>query len=349
MPSDVENRRWQAVADRDPAGAGYFLYAVRTTGVFCRPGCGSRLPGRGNVEFFDDAAAAQAAGYRPCRRCRPEATSLPEEWTQLAAKACRMLEESAVPLSNEQLAGAAGLSSSHFQRIFKRVTGMTPKAYAASARVSRVGERLAGGETVTDALYGAGFGSSGRFYDGSTQLLGMTPAQYRRGAGGVRIGYGVTRCSLGFVLAAATDRGVCAVSLGDVPEDLLEQLRLRFPGADLSPAGPGFAETLQAVVKLVESPASGFELPLDVRGTVFQRQVWDALRRIPAGSTATYAEIAQAVGRPAAARAVAAACAANPVAVAIPCHRVLRGDRTLSGYRWGVERKAELLRREAQG
>lgn len=343
----TDEDRWSAVATRDRAAGESFVYAVRTTGVFCRPGCSSRLPARKNVAFFDSAEAARAAGFRPCRRCVPEGRSVPAEWAEIAAKACRMLEESAVPPGNDHLAAAAGLSSSHFQRVFKQVTGLTPKQYSTSVRAGRLREGLADARTITDAVYEAGFGSSSRFYSAADGLLGMAAADYRNRGAGRRIAYGVAGCSLGLVLVAVTGRGICAVALGDDRSELVEDLRRRFPEAVLEPAGPSLEETIAAVVRLIEEPQGRFDLPVDVRGTVFQHQVWDALRRLPPGSTAGYAEIARAVGRPKAVRAVAAACAANPVAVVVPCHRVVRSDDGISGYRWGVERKRELLRRES--
>ncbi len=346
-PFFTDEQRWQAVLDRDPQAEDRFLYSVKTTGIFCRVTCGARLPLRENVAFHPSTAAARSAGFRPCRRCKPEGEPLSAEWSEVVAKACRTIEESTVAPSNSALAAAAAMSSSHFQRVFKQATGMTPKVYARSVRSARVREELHRESSITEAAYNAGFRSSSRFYAGSTEVLGMTPTSYRQGGGGLVIRFGVGECSLGSILAAATERGICAIFMGDDPEALARQLQSRFPNADIIGGEQEFERWMAEVISLVESPRAGIHLPLDVRGTVFQHQVWQALRDIPAGSTATYSEIAQRIGKPTAARAVAAACAANNLAVAIPCHRVVRADQTISGYRWGVERKIQLLGREA--
>ncbi len=343
----TDEERWKAVAGRHPEAEHRFFYSVRTTGVFCRPTCGSRLPRRENVAFHATAADAVAAGFRPCRRCNPTGEPLASEWSGAVARACRAIETASTPPSSPELARVAAMSTSHFQRVFKQVTGLTPKAYAQSVRSARVRNDLQQDGTITDAVYRAGFNSSSRFYEGSSGALGMTPAAYRAGGAGMTVRFAVGECSLGAILVAATPVGVCAVLMDDDPEVLSAELRRRFPRAEIVAGDGEFTEWVSAVIDLVEDPSSPFELPLDIRGTAFQHLVWRKLREIPAGSTASYSEIARQIGRPKAARAVAAACAANGVAVVIPCHRVVRSDDSISGYRWGVERKRELLRRES--
>lgn len=338
--------RWDAVCRRDRAADGAFFYAVLTTGVYCRPSCAARLPRRDNVRFYESSAAAEGAGYRPCKRCKPKETILAERHSALVAKVCRKVEEADEPPSLVSLARVAGMSRFHFHRIFKAVTGVTPKAYAEAHRARRVRERLEETNTVTEAIYDAGFNSSGRFYAASTNLLGMTPTQLRAGGAGAVIRFAVGATSLGAILVAATDKGVCAIQFGDNPDALVRELQDRFPSAELIGDDEAFGQLVAKVVGLIEAPRKGLDLPLDVRGTAFQQQVWQALRGIPPGSTVSYADIAQRIGRPKAVRAVAQACAANQIAVAIPCHRVVRRDGALSGYRWGVERKRVLLERE---
>ncbi len=341
---DSDDRRWQALERRDGRAVGAFVYGVRTTGVYCRPGCASRRPNRANVAFFDDGEGAERAGFRPCRRCGP-AAGKPEDRAASAvvARACRSIEGADRPPSLAGLASAAGLSPSHLGRLFRRVVGVSPREYARGVRARRLRDGLAGGEPVAGAILGAGFGSIGRGYEAAADELGMTPAEYGRGALGESIRFASAPTSLGFVTVAATARGLCSIELGDAREALEARLRDRFPRADLTEAGPDFADDLHRVVALVEGPGLGIDLPLDIRGTAFQRQVWDALRAIPPGSTATYAGVARAIGRPTAARAVARAVGSNDLAVAIPCHRVVRGDGALGGYRWGVDRKRALL------
>jgi len=339
--------RWQAVRRRDTSADGTFWYSVRTTGVYCRPSCAARLARRENVEFHASPAAAEAAGFRPCKRCKPKGEGLIERRSAAVARACRAIEEAEELPSLKALARAAGMSPFHFHRVFKSVTGVTPKAYAAAHRGGRVRDELKAAGSVTEAIYGAGFNSSARFYESSTDLLGMTPSAFRAGGVGATIRFAVGECSLGSVLVAATDKGVCAVQFGDNADALVRNLQDRFPRARLVGADRAFEETVAKVVGFVEAPQRGFDLPLHVRGTAFQQKVWRALREIPSGQTASYAEIAERIGDAKAVRGVAQACAANPVAVAIPCHRVVRRDGALSGYRWGVERKRALLAREA--
>jgi AraC family transcriptional regulator of adaptative response/methylated-DNA-[protein]-cysteine methyltransferase len=343
--NDNDAVRWDAVQRRDGAYDGVFYYAVRTTGVFCQPSCAARTALRKNVAFYASCADAESAGFRPCRRCRPDLPPLAERQGAAVAKACALIDASDDTLDLDTLAGAVGISKFHFHRLFKAQTGITPKAYAAARRAARVTAHLNGGGSVTDAIYAAGFNSSGRFY--ADTRLGMTPTRYRQGGTGETIRFAIGECSLGAILVAATEKGICAILIGDDPDLLARDLQDRFPHAQLEGADPAFDKTVATVVGFVEAPNIGMALPLDVRGTAFQQRVWEALRAIPAGVTVSYAELAARIGVPTGARAVAGACAANPVAVAIPCHRVVRNDGNLSGYRWGVERKRILLDREA--
>jgi len=341
-----DDARWQAVRRRDRAADGAFYYAVRTTGVYCRPSCAARLARRENVTFHPTCEDAERAGFRPCKRCRPNEMSLAERQAVAVARSCALIDAADEMPSLETLAEAAGQSRFHFHRVFKSVTGVTPKAYADARRGQRVRQELAQSETVTQAIYGAGFNSNGRFYATSDDLLGMTPTQFRAGGKGNVIRFAVGECSLGSILVAATDKGVCAIEFGNDPDKLVRGLQDRFPKAQLLGGDRAFEQLVAKVVGFVEAPGQGLDLPLDVRGTAFQKQVWSAIRRIPAGATTSYAELAQRIGQPSATRAVAQACASNTLAVAIPCHRVVRRDGGLSGYRWGVERKRALLTRE---
>jgi len=343
---DTDDGRWLAVQHKDPRADGAFYYAVRTTGIYCRPSCPSRRPGRANVTFHASPAAAEAAGFRACRRCQPRAPDLATRRGIAIARACRLIEHTEEPVSLEALAKVAGMSRFHFQRVFKTATGLTPRAYAAGRRAGRVRAQLQRGAPVTEAIYAAGFGSSSRFYARATKDLGMAPRDLRAGGRGAHIRFAVGECSLGSILVAASVRGVCAILLGDNPDALARELQDRFPEAELEAGGEEFEVWVATVVGFVDAPRIGLHLPLDIRGTAFEQRVWQALRDIPPGSTATYSEVAQRIGAPKAARAVAGACAANPLAVAIPCHRVVRTDGSLSGYRWGVERKRALLEAE---
>jgi AraC family transcriptional regulator of adaptative response/methylated-DNA-[protein]-cysteine methyltransferase len=339
--------RWAKILSRDPAADGLFVYSVRTTGIYCRPSCAARRPNPENVRFHDTVADAEAAGFRPCLRCAPGRPSRARQQADLIADACRAIETAETPPALAVLAKGAGLSPHHFHRVFKAITGLTPRDYAASHRAVRIRRGLIDAARVTDAIYDAGFGAPSRFYDRADAILGMTPTQYRHGGKSAAIRFAIGECSLGSILVAASDIGICAISFGDDPDALLHDLQDRFPKAALIGADPGFEAIIATVVGFVEAPRLGLDLPLDIRGTAFQQRVWRALAALPPGATARYADIARAIGAPAAVRAVANACGANALAVAIPCHRVVRTDGALSGYRWGIDRKGALLRREA--
>ena len=343
-----QDPRWAAVVARDPKADTLFVYAVKTTGVYCRPSSASRLPRPENIQFFDTPAQAEAAGYRASKRAAGDQTQLAEHHAHLVAEACRQIEQADAPPSLSTLAAHAGLSPYHFHRVFKAVTGLTPKAYANARRSRKVREALKGRHSVTDALYDAGFNSNSRFYESADQLLGMTPSDYKAGGTNSAMLFAVGQCSLGAILVAQSRRGVCAILLGDDPDALVRDLQDQFPKAELVGADRGFEQLIAQVVGFIETPALGLDLPLDLRGTAFQQRVWQALRDIPLGSTASYAQIAERIGAPKSYRAVAQACGANNLAVAIPCHRVVRSNGELSGYRWGVERKRRLLEREGQ-
>lgn len=339
-------KKWQAVASRDPAADGHFFYSVRTTGVYCRPSCPARRPRRVNVAYHLTGEAASAAGFRPCKRCRPDGRTVGFDQAEAVIRACRLIEASdAAPKLNE-LAAAVSLSPSHFHGLFKTLTGVTPKAYATAFRAGRLRDILPDAARVTDAIYDAGFQSSGRFYAAANHNLGMSPERYRQGGDGETIRFAIGACELGDVLVAASEKGLCAILLGDEADALLRDLQDRFARAALVGGDEAFEKQVAVVIGFVNAPLSGLDLPLDIRGTLFQQKVWRALCEIPAGETASYGEIAKAIGQPGGARAVASACAANPLAVAIPCHRVVRQDGSLSGYRWGLARKRALLASE---
>lgn len=348
VATTIDDPRWPRVLARDAAADGQFFYSVKTTGVYCRPSCGARPARPENVSFHLTRADAEAAGFRPCKRCKPDQPPLAEQHAELVATLCRRIEQAETAPTLDQLADAAGISPFHLHRVFKAVTGLTPRAYAAAHRAKRMRSELDRAGRVTDAIYDAGYGSNGRFYAEADGLLGMTPSAFRAGGRDVEIRFAIGQCTLGAILVAASTRGICAILLGDDPDALARDLQDRFPKATLIGADAGFEATVAQVVGLVEAPQLGHALPLDVRGTAFQQRVWQALRAIPAGQTASYAEVAQRIGAPTSMRAVAQACGANALAVAIPCHRVVRSDGALSGYRWGVERKRSLLEREAK-
>lgn len=344
----INDSRWASVIARDPKADGKFYYSVRTTGVYCRPSCAARLARPENVRFFATCRDAEQAGFRPCKRCTPNQISPDEKNAAKILEVCRLIEQAEEVPGLQQLATYTGLSPYHFHRLFKATTGLTPKGYAAAHRAERLRRKLVRSNTVTEAIYDSGYNSNGRFYETANEMLGMTPTSYRAGGENTDIRFAVGECSFGSILVARSARGVCAIFLGDDPDQLARELQIRFPRANLIGGDPKFEQLVSQVVGFVEVPRSGLNLPLDVRGTAFQQRVWKALRNIPAGSTASYAEIAKRIGSPKSARAVARACGANVLAVAIPCHRVVRQDGALSGYRWGVERKRALLNREAR-
>lgn len=344
----LNDPRWATLIARDPAADGTFFYAVTTTGVYCRPTCAARTPRPENIEFFPSTATAKSAGYRPCLRCQPDLPPLAERQAGLVAELCRLIDNAATPPTLQQLADHVRLSTYHTHRMFKILTGVTPKAYASARRQHRLKEALLAGQSVTEAIYHAGYNSSGRFYAQSTSALGMQPKDYQTGGNNMQIHFAIGQCSLGSILVACSALGVCAILLGDDSAALADDLQARFPKAQLIDGDAGFEQSLAQVIDFVERPRLGLELPLDIRGTAFQQRVWQALRDIAPGTTASYGEIARRIGAPKAIRAVASACAANALAVAIPCHRIVRNDGSLSGYRWGVERKQILLKMESE-
>lgn len=346
-PATSDDDKWTALRARDPAAR--FFYSVKTTGVYCRPSCKARPARPENVAFHATTKDAERAGFRPCKRCRPDEPPRDERDAAWVAEVCRTLAARDDLPTSGALARELGVSPSHLERTFKAVLGMTPRAWVAAQRATRVRDALRDSKSVTDAIYDAGFSSSSRFYEASDRALGMTPTALRRGGRGLTLRHAFGRSSLGEVLVAATERGVSAILLGDGRDSLLADLATRFPEAKLVPADRGFRETVDAVIAFVERPEGPRGFPLDLLGTAFQARVWAALLRIPAGERTTYAALADALGSPRAVRAVARACATNAVAVAVPCHRVVRKDGDLAGYRWGLERKRTLLAREAQG
>ena len=342
----TDQARWQALVGRDRQADGAFVYGVATTGVYCRPGCASRRPHRKNVRFFETWQEAESAGFRPCKRCSPRSPAGKDTRVEAIVRVCQIIEEAASPPRLADLAQAVGLSPSYLHRLFKKTVGVTPKQYGAERRLGRVRDHLQASPTVTDAMYEAGFASSSRFYADTAATLGMTPTAYQNGGRGARIRFSVSSCSLGWALVAATEQGICAIDLSGTSEGLVERLRARFPQAAFVEHDPELLAWMEQVLAFLESPGKGLGLPLDIQGTAFQRRVWMALQETRPGSTASYADVAARIGSPKAARAVAQACAANPIAVAIPCHRVVKSGGDLGGYRWGSERKRTLLGRE---
>jgi AraC family transcriptional regulator, regulatory protein of adaptative response / methylated-DNA-[protein]-cysteine methyltransferase len=345
----LDDRRWDALLARDPDPAcGPFLYAVTTQGVYCRPGCPSRPPLRRNTRFFADAAAAEAAGFRACKRCDPKGNRAALHAEAIKA-ACGLIEASETPPPLSTLAARAGYARHHFLRLFKEVTGLTPGAYADAVRARRLGASLAAGDRVAEAVAGAGYGSESRVYSAPGQVLGMTPGTARRGGEGEVIRLASAESPLGAVLVGATEKGVCFIGFAENPEEAEANLRQRFPKARIEAAEAELAETVRQVVGFIEEPHAALALPLDLRGTAFQRRVWQALQAIPFGETRSYAAVAEAIGAPRAVRAVATACANNKLALAVPCHRVVASDGGLAGYRWGLDRKRALLAKEKAG
>ena len=340
-------RRWRIVLARDRRYDGAFVYAVQSTGIYCRPSCPSRRPRREHVTFFPVPEAAEAAGFRPCRRCQPSAASPPDPGVPLVRTVCRLIDAHPDrPASLAFLSARAGVTSHRLLRTFKRVLGISPRQYRDARRLDRFKTELRSRGRVSPALYEAGYGSSSRVYEQAHARLGMTPATYSRGAPGTRIAFTVVPCTLGRLLVATTARGICRVSLGSRAEELEAGLRTEFPAAELRRERGALAASVGALLRYLDGRAEPLDLPLDVRATAFQHRVWETLRRIPYGATRSYAEIAHAIGKPSAARAVARACATNPAALVIPCHRVVQADGALGGYRWGIARKRALLEQE---
>jgi AraC family transcriptional regulator, regulatory protein of adaptative response / methylated-DNA-[protein]-cysteine methyltransferase len=344
----LNDPRWASIVARDPAADRKFYYCVKTTGVYCRPSCAARLARPENVEFHATWEEAEQAGFRPCKRCKPKGPSLAEQNGTTIAKVCRLIEKSEEPPSLNKLAKYAGMSVFHFHRTFKAVTGLTPNDYATAHRALRMRASLGESHSVTDAIYDAGFNSNSRFYEKANEVLGMTATNFRAGGANTDIHFAIGECSLGSILVAKSARGVCSILLGDDPALLIQNLQDQFTQANLIGDESGYEDLVAKVIGLIEKPGVGLDLPLDIRGTAFQQRVWKALQQIPVGTTASYTDIAKQIGMPNAVRAVARACSANALAVAIPCHRVIRSDGGLSGYRWGVERKRAILDREAR-
>ncbi|MBI3981856.1 MAG: methylated-DNA--[protein]-cysteine S-methyltransferase [Gemmatimonadetes bacterium] len=339
--------RWAAVLRRDREVDGRFVYAVRSTGIYCRPSCPSRRPRRTHVQFFDSPGAAEQAGFRACKRCAPARAGHADGATGLVADIARLLQDRSGSVSLAELSRATGRSVRHIRRVFQRVTGVSPRQFAAARRVGALKQRLRRGDTVSRAQFEAGFGSSSRLYERAGAALGMTPATYRKGGAGAKIGYVTVPTAVGLLLVAGTERGLCAVRFGESKAVLTRALREEFPQATLEPDSPRVSLWAASLRAQVEGLKPSAILPLDVQATAFQLRVWEQLRRIPFGATRTYGEVARRLGRPTATRAVARACASNPAALAIPCHRVVRSDGELGGYRWGIEKKRELLQRES--
>ena len=343
----TDDQRWQSVLARDPNADGEFVFAVRTTGIFCRPSCRARHALRENVSFYANASEALAAGFRPCKRCQPDKANAQQHRLDKITHACRLLEQE-TPVTLEALADQVAMSPFHLHRLFKATTGMTPKAWQQAWRARRLRESLAKGESVTTSILNAGFPDSSSYYRKADETLGMTAKQFRHGGENLAVRYALADCELGRCLVAESERGICAILLGDDDATLISELQQMFPAADNAPADLTFQQHVRDVIASLNQRDTPLTLPLDIRGTAFQQQVWQALRTIPCGETVSYQQLANAIGKPKAVRAVASACAANKLAIIIPCHRVVRGDGTLSGYRWGVSRKAQLLRREAE-
>jgi AraC family transcriptional regulator, regulatory protein of adaptative response / methylated-DNA-[protein]-cysteine methyltransferase len=343
----ADTERWKAIVNRTASADGTFIYAVKTTGIYCRPSCSSRQPKPDNVHFFLDCDAAEAAGFRACKRCQPRSASPQQQQATIIATVCEQIIAAENPLSLDQMAAIAGLSPAHFHRLFKAIVGITPKQYATTHRAKIVRQHLQQTDTVTEAIYDAGFATSSNFYNQSVAMLGMTPSTYQRGAIDIRIRYTVQPCWLGWVLVAATAKGVCTIAFGDDVDQLIKQLRADFPKANFCTADRQFETWVEQVLDLIATPQRTTDLPLDIQGTAFQQQVWQALRTIAPSTTVSYAEVAQRIGQPKAVRAVANACGKNRIAVAIPCHRVIGSDGSLRGYRWGYDRKQKLLAKES--
>lgn len=341
-----QDQFWTAVLTRDSQFDGRFVFAVSSTGIYCRPSCPARRPRRDRVSFFSLPQTAEQSGFRPCKRCRPQERNADPQ-VDLVHRACRLIEgNSEETMDLETLGSSLGISSFHLQRTFKNIMGVSPREYSEACRTNRFKSGVKAGKSVTDAMYDAGYGSSSRLYERADAELGMTPATYGRGGAAMKIQYATAKTEFGHLLVAATSRGLCSVTLGDKVTDLESNLEKEFAAAEIQKDENTLAEVLKQIVAYLEGKQLKLSLPLDIRATAFQRQVWQLLQQIPYGSTLSYSEVAEAIGRPTAVRAVARACASNPVALVIPCHRVIREDKSLGGYRWGLERKKNLLKAE---
>lgn len=345
----TDEERWQAIVDRNKEADSFFVYGVKTTGMYCVASSTKRLPKKENVIFFDNADLAEKSGYKANKKIQTKlANGHDPKLVEKIEKACRYIESHEDDIVLSDVANHVGISTYHFHRVFKEITGLTPKNYADAHRSKKLRESLNKDISVTDAIFDAGFNSNSRFYENANSLLGMTAKAWKAGGKGARIFFAIGACSLGDILVAQSEKGICAILMGNDPEKLLHDLQDKFPQADLIGCDGEFEQLVAQVVGFIEAPQIGLDLPLDIQGTAFQQRVWQALREIPVGKTASYAEIAEKIGSPKAVRAVAGACAANMLAVAIPCHRVIKNDGSLSGYRWGVERKQALLNKEAK-
>jgi len=346
---DENEAKWQAVLLKDALRDGDFVFAVSSTKIYCRPSCPSRRPKRERVSFFELPEGAEQAGFRACKRCHPREKAVNDLQVDLVKRVCSLLDDADSETTTLAALGAeTGVSAFHLQRTFKKVMGITPRQYAENSRVNRFKGGAQAGKSITTAMYDAGFGSSSRLYEQAAAKLGMTPATYGKGGRGATINYAIVDCSLGSLLVAATGKGVCSVKLGDSEAGLESDLKREFPAAEFQRDEKKLSSAIRAVVDHLDGKAPHIDLPLDIQATAFQRQVWDRLRAIPLGRTFSYSEVARAIGQQKAVRAVARACATNPVALVIPCHRVIREDKSLGGYRWGLERKKELLKQEKQ-
>lgn len=345
-PFSSDDARWEALKNRTRDADGLFYYGVKSTSVVCRAGCSSRLPLRKNVVFMDSYQEALDQGFRPCKRCRPDQTKPDAASVSLVVGACRIIEQAETPPPLKELAKQAGLSPSHFHRLFTKIVGLTPKQYGSTHQLQRFRTTILSGSSVTEAIYQSGFSSSSRAYEKSSSLPGLRPKDLKSGGKAITIQYGLSRCFLGWVIVGATDRGICSVEFGDSAHELPPLLKKRFPNALLKKGDEAFNTVLREVAAFIEAPSLDIQIPLDIQGTVFQKKVWDILRQIKPGETRSYSDIAEKIGSPRAVRAVAGACASNKIAVVVPCHRVVAKDGRISGYRWGVDRKKQLLENE---
>ncbi|AKJ42317.1 bifunctional DNA-binding transcriptional regulator/O6-methylguanine-DNA methyltransferase Ada [Pragia fontium] len=349
IPSFENDPRWLDVKNKNPNSDGHFVYGIQTTGIYCRPTCPARTPDPDYIEFFDSCELAERHHYRACKRCKPNGESNQERDSRLITKACRIIEQMDGAINLEELSKRVAMSPSFFHRKFKKITGVTPKQFSTAIRIKNMQHELVKqNESITDAIYNSGFNSGSRFYAATDRSLGMTPGAYREGGKNTKIQFAIAECSLGSILVARSPKGICAISFGDDPTELLNNLQDKFPNADLIGGDTAFENIVARVIEFVENPNTALDLPLDIQGTAFQQRVWKMLLTIPAGTTVSYTELAEMIGSPRSVRAVANACGQNSIAVAIPCHRVVKLDGNLSGYRWGIERKRQLLDRETE-